>query len=94
MEFRAYRDLYSYLHLHMVGVVMNVILKQFIVRFRSIGNAMYKGDVRVLRMLVTVVAIALASAFISSHYSVKYFSFCIADLSTLIKLANSYDCYA
>ena len=73
---------------------MNVILKQFIILFWSIGNAMYKGDVRVLRMLVTVVAIALTSAFISSHYSVKYFSFCIADLCTLIKLANSYDCYA
>ena len=48
-----------------------------------IGNAMFKGDVRALRMLVTVVAIALTSAFMSSHYSVKYFSFCIADSSTL-----------
>ena len=31
--------------------------------YGPIGNVMYKGDVRVLRMLVTVVAIALTSAF-------------------------------
>ena len=48
--------------------------------YGPIGNVMYKGGVRVFRMLVTAV---LTSAFISSHYSVKYFSFCIADLSTL-----------
>ena len=74
--------IHTYTHRNLVGVVMNVILKQFIILFRSIGNAMYKGDVRVLRMLVIVVSITLTSAFISSHYSVKCFSFCVADLST------------
>ena len=63
--------IHTYTHRNLVGVVMNIILKQYIILFRSIGNAMYKGDVRVLRMLVTVVVIALTSAFISSHDSIS-----------------------